>query len=81
MVVYQHHERLNGTGYPTGVTDSEIHPWAKMCAVVDVFDAMTCHRPYRKALGSKVACEHLKQREGTWFDPAAVQCWISLVEY
>jgi HD-GYP domain-containing protein (c-di-GMP phosphodiesterase class II) len=80
MVVFQQHEKLNGTGYPTGITDTEIHPWAKLCAVADVFDAMTCHRPYRKAVGAKAACDHLKQRSCAWFDPAAVQCWTSLVE-
>jgi len=80
MVVYQHHERLDGSGYPTGVNAAEIHPWAQLCAVADVFDAMTCHRPYRKAAGSKVACEHLKKRAGTWFDAEAVKYWTSQVE-
>ncbi len=80
MVVYQHHERLDGTGYPTGVSGDEIHPWAKLCSVVDVFDAMTCHRPYRKAAGSKAACEHLRQRAGAWFDSDAVNWWTSQVE-
>jgi tricorn protease len=79
MVVYQHHERLDGTGYPAGLEANEIHPWARLCAVADVFDAMTCHRPYRKAAGSKVACEHLKQRAGTAFDAEAVKYWTSQV--
>ena len=79
MVVYQHHERLDGTGYPAGLEANEIHPWARICAVADVFDAMTCHRPYRKAAGSKVACEHLKQRAGTAFDAEAVKYWTSQV--
>ncbi len=80
MVVYQHHERLDGTGYPTGVSGDEIHPWARLCSVVDVFDAMTCHRPYRKSAGSKAACEHLRQRAGTWFDREAVSWWTSQVD-
>jgi HD-GYP domain-containing protein (c-di-GMP phosphodiesterase class II) len=80
MVAYQHHERLDGSGYPTGVGGDEIHPWAKLCAVVDVFDAMTCHRPYRKAAGSKAASEHLRQRAGSWFDQEAVKWWTSQVE-
>jgi HD-GYP domain-containing protein (c-di-GMP phosphodiesterase class II) len=80
MVVYQHHERLDGTGYPTGVKAAEIHPWARLCAVAVVFDAMTCHRPYRKAAGTKAASDHLKQRAGTWFDPDAVKYWTSQVE-
>jgi HD-GYP domain-containing protein (c-di-GMP phosphodiesterase class II) len=80
MVVYQHHERLDGSGYPTGVSGDEIHPWAKLCGVVDVFDAMTCHRPYRKAAGSKAACDHLRQRAGAWFDAEAVNWWTSQIE-
>jgi HD-GYP domain-containing protein (c-di-GMP phosphodiesterase class II) len=80
MVVYQHHERLDGSGYPTGASDDEIHPWAKLCGVVDVFDAMTCHRPYRKAAGAKAACDHLKQRSGTWFQADAVAWWVEQVE-
>jgi HD-GYP domain-containing protein (c-di-GMP phosphodiesterase class II) len=80
MVVYQHHERLDGSGYPTGVSGDEIHPWAKLCGVVDVFDAMTCHRPYRKAASSKATCEQLTKRAGTWFDDEAVKWWTSQVE-
>ncbi len=49
MMVYQHHERLDGRGYPGNMTGAEIHDWAKICAVADVFDALTCDRPYRKA--------------------------------
>jgi len=50
MMVYQHHERIDGTGYPVRILGRDIHPWAKMCAVVDVFDALTCRRPYRRAV-------------------------------
>ncbi len=47
MMVYQHHEKLDGTGYPVGVVGDEIHPWAKLCAVVDIYEALTSVRPYR----------------------------------
>jgi len=47
---YQHHERMNGSGYPRGIVASEIHPYAKIIAVADIFDAMTTNRPYRDAL-------------------------------
>ena len=80
MVVYQHHERLDGTGYPTGASTDEIHKWAQICSVVDVYDAMTCHRPYRRAAGSKAACEHLKQQSGKWFNAEAVAWWTQQVE-
>jgi HD-GYP domain-containing protein (c-di-GMP phosphodiesterase class II) len=79
MVVYQHHERLDGTGYPAGVKNDEIHPWARICAVADVFDALTCQRPYRKALPVSEACEHLKKHSGRWFDAEAVACWTGHV--
>jgi HD-GYP domain-containing protein (c-di-GMP phosphodiesterase class II) len=79
MVVYQHHERMDGTGYPAGVKADEIHPWARICAVADVFDALTCHRPYRKALPVSEACDHLKKHTGRWFDAEAVECWTGHV--
>ena len=79
MVVYQHHERLDGTGYPAAIEGDEIHPWARLCAVVDVFDALTCHRPYRKAMPTSEACQYLADHAGKWFDPDAVRCWLDQV--
>jgi HD-GYP domain-containing protein (c-di-GMP phosphodiesterase class II) len=75
MMVYQHHERLDGSGYPTGAIGADIHPWAKVCAVVDVFDALTCSRPYRKPVPVLEVCDYLEKHAGTWFDREAVQCW------
>ncbi len=80
MMIYQHHERLDGSGYPTGVGAQEINAWAKICAVADVFDALTCHRPYRRALPAKEVCEYLTKHSGTWFDPDVVKCWIGHVQ-
>jgi HD-GYP domain-containing protein (c-di-GMP phosphodiesterase class II) len=79
MVVYQHHERLDGTGYPAGIKGDEIDPWARICAVADVFDALTCQRPQRRALSVAQACDHLKRHAGRWFDAAAVNCWTAHV--
>jgi HD-GYP domain-containing protein (c-di-GMP phosphodiesterase class II) len=79
MVVYQHHERLDGSGYPTGVVDSEIQPWARICAAVDVFDALTCKRSYRPAISLNAACSHLAKYKGTWFDEDVVDCWEDMV--
>jgi HD-GYP domain-containing protein (c-di-GMP phosphodiesterase class II) len=79
MMVYQHHERLDGSGYPAGVTGDEMHPWARVCAVVDVFDALTCHRPYRKPVPVKEVCEYLNKYAGVWFDADAVTCWTNHV--
>ncbi len=77
MIVYQHHERIDGKGYPVGITGDEIHPWAKMVSVVDVFDAMTGKRPYRRPCPAKDALEYVRANSGTHFDPEAAQCWIS----
>jgi putative two-component system response regulator len=74
-IIRCHHERLDGSGYPTGAIGADIHPWAKVCAVVDVFDALTCSRPYRKPVPVLEVCEYLEMHAGTWFDREAVECW------
>jgi HD-GYP domain-containing protein (c-di-GMP phosphodiesterase class II) len=79
MVIYQHHERLDGSGYPCGIPAEEIHPWAKICAVVDVFDALTCHRPYRGPMPRKEVCDYLDKYAGVWFDASVVACWTGHV--
>jgi HD-GYP domain-containing protein (c-di-GMP phosphodiesterase class II) len=79
MMIYQHHERNDGSGYPAGVLADEIHPWARICAVADVFDALTCHRPYRRPLPTAEVCDYLDKYAGTWFDAHATACWTSHV--
>jgi HD-GYP domain-containing protein (c-di-GMP phosphodiesterase class II) len=79
MMVYQHHEKLDGAGYPAGVCGDEIHLWARICAVADVFDALTCRRPYRKALPKADACEHLSRHSGQWFDEGIAARWVQHV--
>lgn len=75
MMVYQHHERVDGKGYPVGLYGDEIHPWARMLSVVDVFDAMTAMRPYRRPTSVQAAMTYIVQRASTHFDPEAVECW------
>jgi HD-GYP domain-containing protein (c-di-GMP phosphodiesterase class II) len=77
MMVYQHHEHVNGAGYPVGILGNEIHPWARLLAVVDVFDALTGERPYRIPNTPEQAIEFLTSRAGTQFDEEMVQCWAS----
>jgi HD-GYP domain-containing protein (c-di-GMP phosphodiesterase class II) len=79
MMVYQHHERLDGSGYPAGVCGEDIHPWAQICAVADVFDALTCQRPYRKATPKANACDYLLRHADQWFDSQIVNCWVDHV--
>jgi HD-GYP domain-containing protein (c-di-GMP phosphodiesterase class II) len=76
MMVYQHHEHIDGNGYPVGILGDEIHPWAKLLAVVDVFDAITGKRPYRKPLSVSAALECLREKAGSHFDREITECWI-----
>jgi HD-GYP domain-containing protein (c-di-GMP phosphodiesterase class II) len=80
MMVYQHHERLDGRGYPVGVTESDIHPWAKILSVVDVFDAMTGSRPYRRSIKTREALAYIVENSGTQFDREVVECWNSAMQ-
>ncbi|MGI9472505.1 MAG: HD-GYP domain-containing protein [Rubripirellula sp.] len=79
MMTYQHHERLDGKGYPVGCVDNEIHLWAKICAVVDVFEALTSHRPYRTPMPRSKALKLMKRDSGTAFDPEILACWESII--
>jgi HD-GYP domain-containing protein (c-di-GMP phosphodiesterase class II) len=80
MMTYQHHERLDGKGYPVGCVEDEIHPWAKMCTVVDVYEALTSNRAYRKAMTQKTALQIMEREVGTAFDPELFQCWQSIIK-
>ncbi|MGD9636823.1 MAG: HD-GYP domain-containing protein, partial [Pirellulales bacterium] len=80
MIVYQHHERVDGNGYPVGVPAADIHPWAKIVSVVDVFDAMTGKRPYRKSINPVEALQFIERNAGTHFDPEMAKCWISAMK-
>lgn len=78
-VAYQHHERLNGSGYPQRLTGDQMLAEARVLAVADVFEAMSSHRPYRAALGVAAALEELEKGRGTLYDPAAVDACACLV--
>jgi PAS domain S-box-containing protein/putative nucleotidyltransferase with HDIG domain len=70
-IVLQHHERLDGSGYPEGLKDDRIMPEAKVLAVADVVEAMASHRPYRPALGIEAALHEIAMHKGTLYDPDA----------
>lgn len=80
QAVYQHHERIDGTGYPQGLKKKEIITEAKVLAVSDVLEAMTSHRPYREALGIGIAKEELKKGKGSKYDSEIVDIAIKLIE-
>lgn len=79
MMVYQHHERLDGRGYPVGSVASDIHEWAKLCAVVDVFDALTSNRPYRVGLSVGETLGVMERESGIAFDADFLKCWKATI--
>jgi len=72
VIVAQHHELLNGTGYPNGLKGNDIILHARILAVADVFDAMTGDRPYRKAISQEAVLDYLLKNSGILYDRAAV---------
>jgi putative nucleotidyltransferase with HDIG domain len=77
-IVLQHHERLNGSGYPRGLTGSDILLEAKILAVADVMEAMAAHRPYRPGLGVDKALEEISRNRGILYDPQVVEACVRL---
>ncbi|SHN60341.1 HD-GYP domain-containing protein [Desulfitobacterium chlororespirans] len=72
-IISQHHERLDGSGYPKGLTASQIFLESKILAVADVVDAMNSHRPYRPALGIEAALEEICHYKGEKYDSEVVE--------
>jgi HD-GYP domain-containing protein (c-di-GMP phosphodiesterase class II) len=77
-MVLQHHERLDGSGYPGGLSGSEIILEARIIAVADVIESMTTDRPYRQALPVESALDEIKKGRGTKYDAAVVDAAIDL---
>lgn len=69
---FQHHERLDGSGYPRGLKGDDIHEYAKWIAIADSYDAMTSHRPYRRAMLPHQAMEALFSGVGHWYELSKV---------
>ncbi|MBN2504800.1 MAG: HD domain-containing protein [Bacilli bacterium] len=78
-IILEHHERLDGSGYPRKLKGDEILPEARVLAVADVFEAMTSHRPYRPALGLEVAMDELISNRGILYCANAVDALTDLV--
>jgi PAS domain S-box-containing protein/putative nucleotidyltransferase with HDIG domain len=77
-IIVQHHERVNGTGYPRGLKDGDILLHARIIAVADVVEAMSSHRPYRPALGMDDALREITAQRGTLYDEQVVDACIKL---
>jgi len=79
-MIVQHHERLNGSGYPKGLEGDQIIGEARIIAVADVVEAITSHRPYRPGFGLDKAIEQIKQGKGILYDSEVVDACVSLFE-
>ena len=77
-IVYQHHERMNGSGYPRNLKGDEILLESRIMVVADVVEAMASHRPYRPALGIEAALEEIEKNKGILYDDAVVDACLIL---
>jgi HD-GYP domain-containing protein (c-di-GMP phosphodiesterase class II) len=79
QIVLQHHERLNGTGYPKGLSGEGILKEARIVGVADVVETMSSHRPYRPSVGLGKALEEITAKKGILYDPDVVDACLSLM--
>lgn len=78
IIISQHHERYDGSGYPQGIRGDKIHPYAKICSIADVFDGLTSFRPFRKEYSSFEAMKIMKNEMFRDFDPVYFQKFVRL---
>ena len=78
QIVLQHHERMDGSGYPNGILGENILLEARILAVADVVEAMASHRPYRAALGINLALNEILKNRGSFYDPKVVDACLRL---
>jgi len=79
VVIRSHHERWNGTGYPHGIAGSDIHEFARIAAIADVFDAITSARPYAEPAATHVGVSAILQGSGSLYDPLIVESFRKVV--
>lgn len=78
-IIREHHERMDGSGYPQGLKGNTILPEARVLAVADVLESMASHRPYRAALGIEEAIKEIQGHRGSHFDPEVVDAMTRMV--
>jgi diguanylate cyclase (GGDEF)-like protein/putative nucleotidyltransferase with HDIG domain len=78
-IVYAHHERYDGSGYPRGLIREEIPLGARLFAIVDAYDAITSRRPYRPASSRELACSEIERNSGAQFDPVLVDAFLKVI--
>ena len=79
LAVLQHHEKLDGSGYPHGFSGDEIIPEARILTVADVVEAMASHRPYRPAQGLDAAIKEISEKPGAMYDPEVVGACLKMM--
>jgi len=77
-IIYQHHERLDGSGYPRGLKGDDVLLEARIIALADVVEAMASHRPFRPARGIDAALDEIEEHRGTLYDPEVVDTCLKL---
>ena len=77
IIAAQHHERYDGTGYPSGLKGEDIHLYGRICALADVFDALMSRRVYREAWPLEKVVEHFRTMRGRHFDPAITDVFLA----
>lgn len=80
VIAASHHEKWDGSGYPNGLKGEEIPQLGRICAVADVFDALTTKRPYKEAFSNEAAFDIIKKGRGTHFDPEVVDIFFEKIE-
>ena len=80
QIVHQHHERMDGSGYPLGLSGDDILREARILTVADVVEAMSSHRPYRPGLGMEKALAEIQKQKGRIYDPDAVDACLKTME-
>jgi HD-GYP domain-containing protein (c-di-GMP phosphodiesterase class II) len=80
QIILQHHERLDGSGYPQGLKGEQILPQARILAVADVLETIASHRPYRPSLGLDRAINEIRSHLGTLYDAGAARVCLAMIE-
>jgi HD-GYP domain-containing protein (c-di-GMP phosphodiesterase class II) len=80
LIVLQHHENYDGTGYPDGLAGDEISIYSRILAVADRFSALTANRPYRKPVHAEEAARFIQDNAGIQFDPSVVDAFFRVLE-